>query len=380
MATSMETPEGLPAVVAALSKHFAGLHDSRAQILDDAPRHDEARRAVEAALRDAGVDGDAGLAEAALAEAVGLGAFSALLADDGISEIVVEGPDRVLVDRGAGLVPSEASFSSATMLAVCARRLVARSGGNAEGAVLQGWLPEGGFVTVLLPPIAIGGPIVEVRKGVGPTLDTLVARGALSEAGAAVLRSAVEARRNVVVLGVSDAGVSEVLAAIAASIDPSERLVAVSAGSPLDLPNVIALVGGGASGTSLGAVAQQAARLRADHLLVDGVCDGDALAVIAAVGAHGGGGFVGVHAPTAAEPGQVLTLLARLSGRATEETAAALVADAVHVVVQVERGESGARVGSIVEIDGADGTKVVGRALFASQGDVLVPTGATPSF
>ncbi|MCB9600942.1 MAG: Flp pilus assembly complex ATPase component TadA [Sandaracinus sp.] len=380
MATSMETPEGLPAVLAALAKHYPALDYPGADVLEDGKRHEDARQAVAAALRDAGVDGDADLGEAALAEAVGLGAFAALLADDSLSEIVVEGPDRVLVDRGAGLVPSEASFSSAKMLAVCARRLVARSGGSAEGAVLQAWLPEGGFATVLLPPVAIGGPIVEIRKGVGVTLDTLVARGAVSEAAATVLRSAVEARRNVVVLGVADAGVSEVLSAIAAAIDPSERLVAVGAGAPLDLPNVVSLAGGGATGTSLGAVAQQAARLRADHMLVDGVCDGSAIDVLAALGAHGGGGFVGVHAPAAREPGAVLTLLARLAGRATEETVAALVGDVAHLVVTVERGESGPRVSSIVELGAAEGTRVASKPLFSSQGDVLVPTGTAPSF
>ena len=380
MATSMETPEGLPSVVAALAKHFPGLHDVSAHGLEDGRRHDDARKALSAALRDAGADGDDALGEAALAEAVGLGAFGALLADDGISEIVVEGADRVLVDRGAGLVPSEASFSSAAMLAVCARRLIARTGGRADGAVLQAWLPEGGYATVILPPVAIGGPVVEIRKGVGPSLDALVSRGAISEAASGLLRNAVEARRNVVVLGSADAGVSEVLAAIAACIDPSERLVAVGAGAALDLSNVIALAAGGATGLSIGAVAQQAARLRADHLLVDGVCDANVLDVLAAIAAHGGGGFVGVHAASAREPGAVLTLLARLAGRATEETAAALVSDVAHLVVQVERGESGPRVSAIVELGAAEGTRVPTRALFSSQGDVLVSTGTAPSF
>src|SRR5690606_40380236 len=68
--------------------------------------------------------------------------------------------------------------------------------------------------------------------------------------------------------------------AIAACIDPSERLVAVGAGAALDLSNVIALAAGGATGLSIGAVAQQAARLRADHLLVDGVCDANVLDVL----------------------------------------------------------------------------------------------------
>jgi pilus assembly protein CpaF len=380
MATSMETPEGLPSVVAALAKHFPGLYDVSAHGLEDGRRHDEARKALSTALRDAGADGDEALGDAALAEAVGLGAFGALLADDGISEIVVEAADRVLVDRGAGLVPSEASFSSAAMLTVCARRLIARTGGRADGSVLQAWLPEGGYATVILPPVAIGGPVVEIRKGVGPSLDALVSRGAISEAASGLLRNAVEARRNVVVLGSADAGVSEVLAAIAACIDPSERLVAVGAGAALDLSNVIALAAGGATGLSLGAVAQQAARLRADHLLVDGVCDANVLDVLAAIAAHGGGGFVGVHAASAREPGAVLTLLARLAGRATEETAAALVADVAHLVVQVERGESGPRVSAIAELGAAEGTCIPTRALFTSQGDVLVSTGTAPSF
>ncbi len=379
MTTPMETPEGLPAVMAALARRFPAWEDPSARVLADLAHHDEAREAVSAALGDVGAD-DTALAEAALAEAVGLGALGALLADDGITEIVVEGPDRVLVDRGAGLVPSEAAFSSAAALAVCARRLVARCGGSTEGPMLQGWLPEGGFATVVLPPIAIGGAVVEIRKGVGVTLDMLVARGALSEPAAALIRNAVEARRNVVVLGTADGGVSEVLAACAAAIDPSERLIAVGAGAPLDLPNVVALSAGGAVGAALGMVAQQAARLRSDHLLVDGVADASALDVLAALGAHGGGGFVGVNAAAARDPGAVLTLLARLAGRATEEAVAALVGDVAHLVVQVERGDSGPRVSSIVELGAAQGSRIPGRTLFSSQGDVLVPTGEEPSF
>ncbi|MBX3246642.1 MAG: CpaF family protein, partial [Myxococcales bacterium] len=385
MATSLESADGLTAVMSALAGHFHGLTDSSGTGLDDATRQDEARRAIGEVMKDLGKAGvvdaeDDAIASAALAEAVGLGMLEALLADNSIVELVIEGPERVLVDRGQGLVPSEARFSSASALTTIARRLVSRNGGDAAGPVLQAWLPEGGFATVILPPVAVGGPLLEIRRGAGATLESLVGRAILSEEAATVLRNAVEARRNVAVVGAGSAGVSEILCALASAIDPSERLVAVGAGASIDLPNVVALAAGGATGASLGAVAQQAARLRADHLLVDGVCDGNALDVFAALTAHGGGGFVGVHATSATEAGHVLTHLARLAGRGAEPTIAALVADAVHVILQVEATDDGPRVTSISEVDGAQGTQIVARPLFISSGGALVSTGAGPSF
>ncbi len=347
----------------ALRGAFPALVDADAFGSDDPRRWAEAKAAIAGVMSELAGKGavdasDAALADAALREAVGLGALEALLSDADIQEIVVEGPRKVLVDRGQGLVPSEASFSSAAMLTVVARRLVARGPANPEGPVLTGVLPEGGQVTVVLPPVAPGGPVIEIRKGGGPSLDAFVARGVLGTAGASALRAGVEEGKTVAVVGPVDADVSGFLAALAAQVDPADRVVAVSRGasSPIDLPHVVHLAPG--AGLSLGDVALQAARMRADHLLVDGAADGSTFDVLAALASHDGGGFLGANAASSQDPAASLVLLATLSGRGAE-TAAALAAQAVQIVVQLVKQEDGPKVRSIVEVTGAQGGQLL---------------------
>ncbi|HJL35255.1 MAG TPA: hypothetical protein RMG95_06090, partial [Polyangiaceae bacterium LLY-WYZ-15_(1-7)] len=373
-ATVAEPPNGLAAVMAALEGQLDGLDDVSASRLDDPSRWAAAKKAIDAVVADlADVDADPDLANAALREAVGLGAFEGLLADEGIQEIVVEGPSKVLVDRGQGLVPSEAGFSSARMLTVIARRLAGRSGEAGAGPVLQAMLPEGAHAMIVLPPVAVGGPIVEIRRSGGSSLEWLVARG-LPEDAASLLGKAVEAGQSVAVVG--QKGAPEVLAAIASSVDPSERVVAVGAVGPIDLPHVVHLAAGGLAGASLGAVALQASAMRADHLVVDGPVDGSCFDAFAAVASHGGGGFLGVRMPASQDPGAALVFAGRLAGKASEAAVAALVAQAVQVVVQVE---DGAVVG-IHEITGVEDGQVSTQPLFLFQGGSLVSTGASPSF
>ncbi len=359
-------PTGLRAVMSALRGAFPALVDADAMGSDDGRRWAEAKAAIARVMGELAGQGavdanDTRLAGAALREAVGLGALEALLGDEDIQEIVVEGPSKVLVDRGQGLVPSEASFSSAAMLTVIARRLVARGPTSPEGPVLTGVLPEGGQVTVMLPPVAPGGPVIEVRRGGGPTIEAFVARGVLSTEGASVLRVAVEEGKTVAVVGPADADVSALVAALAALVDPSDRVVAVSRGatSPIDLPHVVHLC---ASGLGLGELALQAARLHADHLFVDGAADGSTFDALAALASHGGGGFLGANVASVQDPGASLVFLATLSGRAAD-TAAQLVARAVQVVVHVVRHTDGPKVAGVVEVTGAQDGQVTTQAL-----------------
>jgi len=269
----------------------------------------------------------------------------------------------VLVDRGAGLIPESVSFSSGTMLATIGRRLVARGGADhaSGGPVLRATLPEGERVTVVLPPVAIGGPLVEIRRSAPAPSEALIARGVLDQAVLDVLGRAVGARKNVAVVGAPDL-VSELLAALAALAGEDERFVTVGASDlALGRPHVALGPGGG---LDVGAVARYGALLHADRFVVHGVAGADAFEALAAVASRGGGSFIGYGASNGSDPTAALQLGARLAGRGDRGAVAGLVAEAVDVVVHVERGDDGPRVSSVAEVTGLDGDAVQSTALF----------------
>src|SRR5690606_6351158 len=131
-----------------------------------------AQRAIQRAMEQLGTDGVLGevdrdtIFSAALREAVGLGALEVLLADERVHEIVVNGPAMVMADFGSGLEVVPAAFSDASMLRTTRRRRLAQGGKELDASrpMHQVALPYGPPVPVLLPPIAVRGPVLEIRR------------------------------------------------------------------------------------------------------------------------------------------------------------------------------------------------------------------------
>lgn len=370
----------LRAVMARVSQGF-DVHDADPGSLHDTDRRGHAQSTIQQAIGslrgqgaiDGSVDASA-LADAALREAVGLGAIEPLLSDESVREIVVEGPGQVLADRGQGLEASGGSFSSASALVTVCRRLVAQAGEILEDHRLmhEVTLPYGPHVSIVLPPIAVRGPIVEIRRTApGSSADELASSGVMSAAMLDVLTRAVEARRNIAVVGTTGSGVTTVLGALASLGDPQERIVSVEEVPDLsiDKEHVISLsTGGPGSGLRLSDIVRQAGRMRADRLVVDDVSGADAFDVLTAVAARGDGNFVGLHCATNEDAVGTIQMLARLTSRADEDALAELIARAVHVVVQVAATPDGRRVVGVLEVSGADGGSVQTSSLFVYDG------------
>ncbi len=374
--STMADAGSLAGVMASLRGRFP-VDDASAAGQDDQSRWTAAKAAIDATVEELGASDD-GVATAAMREAVGLGPFEALLEDSEVVAIVAEGPRKVLVDRGAGLTPESVSFSSGAMLATIGRRLVARGGADhtSGGPVLRATLPEGERVTVVLPPVAIGGPLVEIRRSAPAPSEALIARGVLDQAVLDVLGRAVAARKNIAVIGAPDL-VSELLAALAALAEEDERFVTVGASDlALGRPHVALGPGGG---LDVGAVARYGALLHADRFVVHGVAGADAFEALAAVVSRGDGSFIGYGASNGGDPTAALQLGARLAGRGDQGAIAALVAEAVDVVVHVERGADGPRVSAVAEVTGLDGESVQSTELFAYADGGFQASGS-PSF
>ncbi|MEM1417209.1 MAG: ATPase, T2SS/T4P/T4SS family [Myxococcota bacterium] len=319
------------------------------------------------------------MAAHALREVVGLGALEALLGRAGVREIVVEGPEQILVDAGEGLAPTDESFSSSGMLTVVARRLAARAGvTDVEGPVLKGFLPEGGQVTVVQAPLAVGGPYVEVRRqAAGPELAGLVSQGVLDEAMADVLEKAVRARKNVAVIGPAGAAVTTLLGALASLAAEDERVVVVAPTPDVAVrrDHVVRLRVGQAD---FAGVLREAVQLRSDRLVVDGVGAADGYAALVAMASSGEGALAGFHAATDDDAAAALRLYGKLGG-AAEGAVGGLVMRAAHVVVQIAPRPEGWRVVGVTEFARDEQGGPISLDLFRYAGGVF-ESGASASF
>ncbi|MCZ7687085.1 MAG: ATPase, T2SS/T4P/T4SS family [Sandaracinaceae bacterium] len=376
-------PRGAQAALSAVVSHAArsfNPYEVTAPAGEGDPRRDAARRAVEGALEAAAKSGASfdrdAIGHAALEELVGLGALGALIADTSAHAVVVAGADAVAVDRGQGLAPADACFSSSEALSVIVGRLVTMGGGYFDRGkpAHEGSLPAGVHFTALLPPVAVGGPIVELRRTQRASLggEQLVSRGALSNEMLDVLRRASRGRRTVVVVGPSDAGVAQLVSAVA-SLASGERLLAIEEVPRLELDAAVRLTA--APGATLEDVIRQGGRMHADRVVIDGVRGKETLAALLTAASRSGS-VVGVHSASGGDALEHLGALARLGG-ATSEALASLLPSVVHVIVRMGRGGDGrARVESLAEVRrGGSGAQLV--ELFGAN---FAPTGQSPSF
>jgi pilus assembly protein CpaF len=210
-------------------------------------------------------------------------------------------------------------------------------------------------------------------------MQELTTRGVLNEEMADVLRRAVQARRNVAVVGPLGTGITTLLGALASFSEANERIVTAEDVADLGIQHehVVSLASGGAhSGVSLRQVMHQAQRLRADRLVIDDVRDESALDALTVLASRGGGGLVGVHAAAGNQPLDALRGLACL-GASSPQSVESLLARGVHVIVQVGHADGGRRITRIAEVV-QDGRGCETRELFGYNGGFT--TGSQASF
>ena len=349
------------ALMSRLAQDF-DIFDASTESLRDPARWAAAERAIDRTLRNLVLEGvlDEGaehtaLPSAALREAVGLGVIESLLADERVREVLVSGPSHVLADRGTGLEPVEGGFSDVSMLVTVIRRLLAQAGVpfDPSRAVHEAVLPYGPHVSVILPPVAVRGPVLEIRRAPKSiTMQQLVVEGALSFDMSQAIERALAAHKNIFVTGPSGAGVTSVLSAIASLVPKRERLVLVESipDMSVDRPGLVALAAGRLGGApSLRELVISAARLRADRLVIDDVGADELSTVLAVLAGKLGGHMVGVHATRDEDLLAPLRLLARLGGK-DADALDALIARTVHLIVEVDTSRDGRHVTRLAEL------------------------------
>jgi pilus assembly protein CpaF len=314
-----------------------------AVVADLVRRHDAVRGT--AALRES--------AERVLADVAGAGPLQPLLHEPDVTDVVVNGPGPVWVDRGAGLRRSGLTIDSEPELRRLAQRLVAGSGRRLDDALpyADARLPDGTRVHAILPPLSPQGTCLSLRLPPRRTftLDDLVAAGSVPPAGAALLAALVEARVAFVVTGGTGTGKTTVLSTLLSLAAPDDRLVLVEDARELQPahPHVVRLEARPANAEGVGQVdlavlVRQALRMRPDRLVIGEVRGPEVRELLTALNTGHEGGCCTVHANRAEHLPARFEALAATAGLDRVATHSQLAA-AVEAVVHLERDPAGRR-------------------------------------
>ena len=334
---------------------------------------------VAEALRETGRPvGDAAVLavyEALRRDVVGAGPLEPLLRTPGVTDVLVNGPDRVYLDRGAGLELTPVRFPDEAAVRRLAQRLAAVGGRRLDDATPYAdlRLPDGTRFHAVLAPLARPGTVISLRvpRTTVFSVAELVGSGTISDDVARLLVAIVEARLAFLVSGGTGTGKTTLLAALLSRVDPGERIVLVEDASELrpDHPHVVALEGRpanieGAGAVELRTLVRQALRMRPDRLVVGEVRGAEVVDLLAALNTGHEGGCGTLHANSAVDVPARIEALALAAGLG-RGAAHSQLASAVDVVVHLARGPDGRRQVRQIAVPGrrADGYVEMASAL-----------------
>jgi pilus assembly protein CpaF len=317
------------------------------------------------------------LVRTVIAEALGYGPLEPLLADPAVSEIMINGHQAVFVERAGCIEASPTLFSSEQALRSVIDRIVGGAGRRVDEAspMVDARLPDGSRVNVVLPPLALNGPCMTIRRFSTLRLDiaALVRRGALSEGMAQLLAAAVRARLNIVVSGGTGAGKTTLLNAIAGLIPQAERIVTIEDAAELALhhDHVVTLEARprnleGQGEVTIRDLVRNALRMRPDRIIVGECRGGEALDMLQAMNSGHEGSLTTAHANSARDLLSRIEVMALMAGMELPLPAIrAQIAGALDLLVHQARGPDGVRrIASIVEVVGCDSGIVQTQELF----------------
>jgi pilus assembly protein CpaF len=300
-------------------------------------------------------------------DTVGLGPIDPLLRDRGVTEVIANGPGRVYTERGGRLVREPVAFRDDEHLRQVIDRVVSSVGRRVDESspMVDARLSDGSRVNAVLPPVALDGPLLTIRKFARAPfrVEDLVAAGSLTTAQADMLERCVRGRLNVVVSGGTGTGKTTLLNALAGFIDPAERIVTVEDAAELRLPqpHVARLESRppnveGRGEVTLRALVRNALRMRPDRIVVGEVRGGEALDMLQAMNTGHDGSLTTVHASSPADAVRRIETMALMAGLDLPHVAVReQVASAVDVIVHLVRDGEGSRRVRFVDARGRDG-------------------------
>ena len=315
--------------------------------------------------------------EEILNDMFGVGPIEPLLTDDSVTDILVNGADQVYVERHGKLELTRLKFRDNAHVVNVAQRIAASVGRRVDESspMVDARLADGSRVNVVLPPLAIRGACIAIRKFAKRdiTLERMSTQGSLSAAMARTLEIGSACRLNIIVSGGTGSGKTTLLNAMSRYIDARERIVTIEDAAELQLqqPHVVSLETRPENAEGLGAVSQRdlmrnALRMRPDRIILGETRGAEAFDVLQAMNTGHDGSMTTIHANT---PRDAITRLESMvmmaNGNLPLLSIRRQIASAVHLIVQTERMRDGMRrVTHITELVGLEGDVILTQDLF----------------
>jgi pilus assembly protein CpaF len=310
-------------------------------------------------------------------ELFGLGPLEQLLADGGISDILVNSYANIYIERHGKLEKTAIAFKDDEHLRRVIERIVSTVGRRIDEAqpMVDARLQDGSRVNAIIPPLAIDGPVLSIRRfGTNPLkMPQLIQNGALTREVAILFEMCVRARLNMIISGGTGAGKTTLLNALSAFIPSDERIVTIEDSAELQLqqPHVVRLETRPPNIEGKGEVTQRdlvrnALRMRPDRIVVGEVRGGEAIDMLQAMNTGHDGSLTTIHANTARDALARLETMIQMTGmRLSDRAMRQQIASAVNLVIQVARLTDGTRrVVSIAEITGMEGETTAMQEIF----------------
>ena len=336
-------------------------------------------------------------------EVLGLGPLEPLLGDSSVSDILVNGFDSVYVERFGKLQRTDVRFRDDHHLLNIIDRIVSSLGRRIDESspLVDARLKDGSRVNAIIPPLAIDGPSMSIRRFAVDLLNTqsLVQMGTLTPAIALMLKAIVRGRLNVLISGGTGSGKTTMLNVLSSFIPHNERIVTIEDSAELQLqqPHVVRLETRPSNIEGRGEVGQRelvrnSLRMRPDRIVIGEVRGAEALDMLTAMNTGHDGSLTTIHANTARDAlGRIENMVSMSGATFPIKAMRQQIASAIGVVIQLERQEDGTRrLVSVQEINGMEGDIITMTEIFAfvrsgmgEKGEVLGEfrsTGMVPAF
>jgi len=343
------------------------------------------------------------LAEQVLNEAIGLGPLEPLLEDESVTEIMVNAHDQIFIERGGKITKSPVSFTNDRAVVSAIERIVAPIGRKIDEStpLVDARLKDGSRVNAVIPPLALKGPSITIRKFAKYRLygEDLLKFGTLNEAMLEFLAFCVHQAKNIIISGGTGSGKTTLLNILSNFIPPADRIVTVEDSAELKLhqPNLVSLEARPANSEGKGAIAirelvKNCLRMRPDRIVVGECRGGEALDMLQAMNTGHDGSLTTAHANSPRDMLSRLEVMVLMAGMELPVTAIReQIASAINLIVQQTRFKCGSRkITAITEVTGVESGRiqlqdifVFNREGYTAEGKVkgvFAATGAVPEF
>ena len=323
-----------------------------------------------------------------LDELLGFGVLQPLLDDPDISEVMVNGPDKVYIERNGKIIKTDIRFENDQAILRMIEKIIFPLGRriDADSPTVDARLPDGSRVNAVIPPVAIDGPSITIRKFQKEkfTIDQLIEFGSLTKIMAEFIRACVIARLNIIVSGGTGSGKTTLLNVLSGFIPDGERIVTIEDAAELRLQqeHVIRLETKpanieGRNAVTVRDLVRNSLRMRPDRIIVGEVRGGESLDMLQAMNTGHDGSLTTLHANTPRDTISRLETMCMMAGMDLPlKVIREQIASAVDVIIQQSRMKDGSRrVTSITEISGMEGDTVVMTDIFKFQQTGISPGG-----